>query len=795
MQPMSRNGVGVYWKALLALVCLGGAANALATEVTLKNGYVLRGKLGKVSGLGDLPRSPNADGSEAIQSILLLDDDLRRAFFSERSVKEVKPEENHPSDETFRIRQHVAHGSVAIKAIGQPMRVQPFDEFGRRIFTIATIKGPLDVVQGITELTPRWTKVEGISHTWDMRLATSCIPRDTLRKILLKQVDPQKVDSYTKVARFYLECERYEEAKQVIDELLAAFPNRADLKEQLAPSLRRIVRLSAERRVGELKLRAGVGQHELVLGGLKRFPTDGVGGDVLQQVREMTQDYETRNARKKEVVKQLRALAERLKDTIAKENLKPILDEIEAEISLNTLDRMAAFLQCAEDAKTPDTEKLALAVSGWVLGVNAAKDELPAAISAYKVRNLIRKYLSDASASDRAKMCGYIKQESAGDMATVAALLAQMKPLASMPKPAANKPGYFEIEVAGVTKDQPVTYHVQLPPEYDPYRRYPAIVALHGELGSADMEVNWWAGDWVKNMRAGQAGRYGYIVIAPAWTADGQNRYGYSAREHAAVLNSLRDACRRFSIDTDRVFLSGHSIGGDAAWDIGLAHPDLWAGVIPIVAQSDRYCQFYGDNARYVPFYVVSGEIDGTKTIANARANLDRWLRNGFDTIVVEYRGRGHEDLYDEVLHIFDWMGHFRRDFFPRSFACKTMRSWDNFFWWVEIEGLPPRSNVDPGEWPPPNNTQAARVTGRIVGKNTLTVTTGSSEATVWVAPEMLNFKERATITVNGRRVNGGNQVIKPDLHTLLEDVRTRGDRQHPFWARIECTTGRYHGD
>ena len=48
------------------------------------------------------------------------------------------------------------------------------------------------------------------------------------------------------------------------------------------------------------------------------------------------------------------------------------------------------------------------------------------------------------------------------------------------------------------------------------------------------------------------------------------------------MLNSLRDACRRFSVDSDRVFISGHSMGGDAAWDLGTAHPDLWAGMIPI---------------------------------------------------------------------------------------------------------------------------------------------------------------------------------------------------------------------
>ena len=336
---------------------------------------------------------------------------------------------------------------------------------------------------------------------------------------------------------------------------------------------------------------------------------------------------------------------------------------------------------------------------------------------------------------------------------------------------------------------------MQLPPEYDPHRRYPTIVTLHGETTGAEKQINWWAGDWVKGQRTGQAARHGYIVIAPAWTEAHQTRYGYSDREHAAVLKPLRDACRRFSIDTDRVYLSGHSIGGDAAWDIGLAHPDLWAGVIPIVAEASRYCTFYWENARYVPFYVVAGELDGSKLVNNAKSNLDRWLSRGFDATVVEYRGRGHEDFYEEILRLFDWMRHFHRDFFPRSFACKTMRPWDNFFWWVEIAGLPPRSGVDPADWPPPVGTQGALVKGRIVGQNGLNVTAASSGATVWHLAGMLDFKQRATITVNGHRINGGNQMVKPDLRTLLEDVRTRGDRQHPFWARLECSTGRFHAE
>ncbi len=417
------------------------------------------------------------------------------------------------------------------------------------------------------------------------------------------------------------------------------------------------------------------------------------------------------------------------------------------------------------------------------------------AIAAYRVRRLICQYLSKRQGPERRQALEYIEKERGGDAAMVAQLLAHMKPPIAPPEPVADKPGYYEIEVPGLAKDSPVTYYLQLPPEYDPYRTYPTIVTLSGETTTAETQIDWWAGTRGKSgQRTGQASRYGYIVIAPVWSTEHQKRYGYSAAEHAAVLNSLRDACRRFSIDTDRVFLSGHSMGGDAAWDIGLAHPDLWAGVIPIVAQADRYCQLYWENAHNVPFYVVAGELDGAKLTKNAR-DLDRYLRRGFDTTVVEYEGRGHEDFYDEILRIFDWMGRIHRNFFPRDFTCETMRPWDNFFWWVEVQGLPPRSAVDPSDWPPPRGAQPVQIKAQINKTNGINIRTGTSQVTVWLSPKMLDFKQRSTITVNGRRLNGADQMIHPDLRVMLEDVRTRGDRQHPFWAKLEGSTGRVHAE
>jgi hypothetical protein len=42
--------------------------------------------------------------------------------------------------------------------------------------------------------------------------------------------------------------------------------------------------------------------------------------------------------------------------------------------------------------------------------------------------------------------------------------------------------------------------------------------------------------------------------------------------------------------------------------------------------------------------------------------------------------------------------------------------------------------------------------------------------------------------------MNAKDPFITPDLQTILEDVRTRGDRQHPFWAKLDGATGRVRG-
>ncbi|MEZ6051017.1 MAG: hypothetical protein R3C02_06440 [Planctomycetaceae bacterium] len=103
--------------------------------------------------------------------------------------------------------------------------------------------------------------------------------------------------------------------------------------------------------------------------------------------------------------------------------------------------------------------------------------------------------------------------------------------------------------------------------------------------------------------------------------------------------------CERGSISTRPGFL-GHGMGGDAAFDIGMSHPDYFAGVIPIIGVCDQHCKVYWDNAPELAWYVVGGEKD-RDTLDNAKV-LNRMMIGGYDLTYAEYIERGYESYFEE---------------------------------------------------------------------------------------------------------------------------------------------------
>jgi pimeloyl-ACP methyl ester carboxylesterase len=771
---------------LIAMLVLAGLPVAVARgdRVSLDDGRVLEGRFVKLPGIMVDPLAAESDAGRG-EPVLMCDDELTRTMVAKRRVTRVEEAAFDSGLERIPIPQRVVDKGRRVAGVGGILETTPFDEYGRRILTLAAPAGRLDVVQGITEITPRWTRVQGVQTekplVLDMRLATSSIPRDVLGRVIGQHIDRTSPTARLSVVRLLLQADRFEDAKAELDEVLADFPDLAEI----AGERRTIARLAATRLLDEIRLRGGAGQDRLAMRMLDEFPIDDAGGELLEAVREARDVYTKRREHAARLVAIVRERLATLDEGPLRDGAAELVDEIGRELSFGSLDRLATFDRVGTDPSVSAERAVAIAISGWLAGAAAATDNLKLAVSAKRARDQIRRYLVGDEDERRAAIEA-LRAEEAGDPATIAALAAAMRP--PLPPPDPVSPGLFELAVPSPSGGT-IACLVQLPPEYDPLRRYPAVVTLHSAWSTPLNQIEWWAGPpSADGTRLGQATRHGVIVVAPAWAAADQRSYGFTPREHAAVLASLREACRRFAIDTDRVFLSGHSLGADAAWDVGLAHPDLWAGMVLVSPTADRYVTHYWPNARSLPIYVVGGELDRACVQRNA-TELDRYFFRGFDATYVEYRGRGHEHFSDDVLRTVDWMSRKRRTAFPREVEAVSMRPWDRLFWWLEFEAAPPRTVVLPEQWPPASGVRPLTLEADAKPTNAITVRCGADRVRVWLAPEIVDFARPLTVTIDGREAFDGRPA--PDAAVMLEDLRLRADRQHPFWAVVESARGR----
>ena len=114
------------------------------------------------------------------------------------------------------------------------------------------------------------------------------------------------------------------------------------------------------------------------------------------------------------------------------------------------------------------------------------------------------------------------------------------------------------------------------------------------------------------------------------------------------------------------------------------------------------------------------------------------------------------------------------------------MRTWDNFFWWLEVEKFPPRGVVEPSDWPTKPGYRAMEIKAKIHGNNVF-ITSGAEKVRAFLSPELVDFSKPIRVKANGKSLNvGEGRLVEPSLEVMLEDVRTRGDSLHPFWAKLE---------
>lgn len=765
-----------------AALCLILQQSATAEQLfQLRNGLVLRGSKVEIASLKE-GFGAAAAGESHVRPIWLIDDGLRRTYLHGKGMADGDPVDIGDLERPIELWQPTPLGGKVVAGLGNAIGVSPFNEFGRRVLTVRGPEGPVQIIQGITELNSRYAKLVALkgrpSLSWDMRVATSSIDSLTLQKIFDRRIDDKDLDSRLEVVRFYINAERYDDAKNMLRRIIKDFPAEQDL----APQLVTLTEKQGDQLLTEATSRASVGQYQLARGILESFPLEAVGRIKRLQVEDALAELVDQGTQASSLVANLREQISQLPPAQSTA-LGGIVTEIEAGLGSDTLSRMSDYIRLGLSDTLPVENRVALGIAGWLLGSGSGEQNLSVTIALLKVRQLVVEYLREADAGRRLAILEELKALEGAQPEYIDRMLPLLQPVLSWDDLSKdeNIAGMYRVEFPGGS------YIVQLPPEYNSLREYPCVVALHESRSSPERQIDWWCGEYrdALGMRLGHATRNGFIVVAPDWSRQDQVLYEYTPKEHERVLRALRHAMRRCSINSDRVFIAGHGEGATAAWDISLAHPDLWAGMVSISGSPSKTVPHYEPNSRYMPMYLVMGELDQSKADG---AIIDDYMTFNHDAMVVMYRGNGRSYFYDEIQRIFEWMrlpAHNRRNV-PLDIETATIRAGDQFFWWLELMNLKEGVPIDPILWEQAERIRAGKISASIGVDNQIRLKSGPADRfRILLRPqEGIDLNQEVVVrygTASPKRI-----FFDGDLQTMLEDVRQRADRKRAVWMTAE---------
>ncbi len=671
---MSESGSTAFYRQSLIGVALAFAVvmACQGDSVIMKNGIVYRSQ-----------GAPDRDNT-----LLYISDGLKRVVVRDSKVQRIEPNNAFRTGEKFQLVQPMSvHGGIQPEEVIS-VKAGPWNERGRRSFEYYSRPNkPVRMEQAIIEIGPHIARFRGVDGFWVGQVEINQVPRDSVMH-LLARVEQKNPEERERVVRFLMDVGWRKEAKQELDRLVKDFPS-PELKERAAVAGGYLQQLDADKRRSEIDVSRKAQQYHRVAELLKSFNEKGTPTQLLVEVREIERHDLQQQAADTAMASDLRKLVDQLPSGTRvawKERVAEVLKAIEQAPDA-VRDRLAAWRKATFN-KEASQAQFALAMSGFVAGHELAVPELKTAEILWKARQLARDYLGTADQNLHAERLAQLDELDWGALAASDDMVRRLQVLTRIVQlmPPARDDDATEVEktklhrVLEEENDVPTEYAVAFP-------RVPPAPRLPGDRRSPFRR---WAEQGARAWEA-EAARRGYLLIAPEYSEPGKPAdYRYSTSEHAAVELALRDARKRYSIDSDRVFAAGQLIGANMAWDYALAHPDEFAGVVVISGLPAKYVPRYLPHHDRLPLFYVVGEYVPAATKFIYEKYVKPLIVKSWDVTYIEYFRRGLEELPEEIIPAYDWMDRHRREPYPKSFRAYTARSSDARFHGIVVRDFKP---------------------------------------------------------------------------------------------------------
>ena len=247
----------------------------------------------------------------------------------------------------------------------------------------------------------------------------------------------------------------------------------------------------------------------------------------------------------------------------------------------------------------------------------------------------------------------------------------------------------IQVAIENGDDNQKVAVLVQLPTRYDPKKAYPLMVPMGGgplrSEASAKGQARMMARIWESPAR-----KAGWFVATIADTVSLVQksrplRYEILTDVH---FRAVRDALfRRYHIDPDRVHATGVSLGSNYSVAYAAAHPDWFAGVVPVSTEGESR-EWVLRNLNRVGVYVLEGVRDrNIRSITGPRRMKKILDRFETPNVYFEDATQSHVSFREHYPKVLNWLRNRPRDPFPKAVirvAHDGILMPDKRFFWIE---------------------------------------------------------------------------------------------------------------
>ncbi len=209
-----------------------------------------------------------------------------------------------------------------------------------------------------------------------------------------------------------------------------------------------------------------------------------------------------------------------------------------------------------------------------------------------------------------------------------------------------------------------LNYLLYLPETYgeNPRQKWPLILYLHGR-GERGAVVEMLKKHPLPKLLAEQTD-FPFIVVSPQRSTD-----ALWWSDLIDPLNTLLDQVQEiYAVDSERIYLTGISMGGFGAWEFALRYPDRFAAVVPIAggyAEGSRVTPKDICNLRDVPVWAFHGTGDTQVDFFQSDVMVKALQACGGNVRFTVYDGEDHEGSWNRAYadpQLYEWLLAQRRE-------------------------------------------------------------------------------------------------------------------------------------